>query len=86
MKYQRLSKEQFDELHQEFAKFLASQSIDAKEWKKYIEVSSPIVDQELDIFSDLVWEDVLKKVRYVERVSKTQMFLFHFPTSAAQCG
>jgi len=32
MKYKRLTKEQFEELHQEFATFLATQSIDKKEW------------------------------------------------------
>ena len=32
MKYRLLTKEQFESLHQEFAIFLASQSIDVKEW------------------------------------------------------
>ena len=33
MKYTRLTKEQFEELHQEFINFLATQSITADEWK-----------------------------------------------------
>ena len=32
MKYTRLTKEQFEELHKEFINFLATQSITAKEW------------------------------------------------------
>ena len=32
MKYARLTKEQFDELHAEFASFLATQAIDKAEW------------------------------------------------------
>jgi hypothetical protein len=32
MKYKRLTKEQFEALHMEFANFLATQSIDKKEW------------------------------------------------------
>ena len=32
MKYSRLTKEQFEELHQEFINFLATQSITADEW------------------------------------------------------
>ena len=32
MEYKRLSKEQFEVLHQEFATFLAAYSIDKKEW------------------------------------------------------
>ena len=34
MKYSRLTKEQFEELHQEFINFLATQSITAEEWKE----------------------------------------------------
>ena len=34
MKYTRLTKEQFEELHQEFANFLASQNIDKTEWEQ----------------------------------------------------
>ena len=32
MKYSRLTKEQFEELHQEFSTFLATQTIDKAEW------------------------------------------------------
>jgi hypothetical protein len=32
MKYKRLTKEQFEALHQEFSNFLATQSIDKAEW------------------------------------------------------
>ena len=34
MKYKRLTKEQFEALHQEFTNFLASQSIDKNEWDR----------------------------------------------------
>ncbi len=33
-KYSRLTKEQFEELHQEFINFLATQSITGEEWKQ----------------------------------------------------
>jgi len=33
MKYRQLTKEQFEELHLEFATFLAAQQIDVKEWE-----------------------------------------------------
>ena len=52
MKYKRLTKEQFEELHGEFSTFLASQSIDKGEWDK-IKVEKPeVAEQELDVFSD----------------------------------
>ena len=76
MKYSRLTKEQFDELHQEFINFLASQSIDKAEWDS-IKLNKPeVAEQELDVFSDLVWEGVLSKADYLEHFSKNHIFLF----------
>ena len=77
MKYSRLTKEQFEELHQEFINFLASQSITADEWKDIKQNKPEVTEQELDVFSDLVWEGVLKKVKYLEHISSNQMHLFH---------
>ena len=77
MKYARLTKEQFEELHKEFINFLATQSITADEWAD-IKVNKPeVAEQELDVFSDLVWEGVLTKVNYLEHISPQQMHLFH---------
>lgn len=77
MKYTRLTKEQFEELHQEFINFLATQSITADEWKTIKENTPEVAEQELDVFSDLVWEGVLNKVTYLEHISPQQMHLFH---------
>jgi hypothetical protein len=77
MKYARLTKEQFEELHKEFINFLATQSITADEWAD-IKVNKPeVAEQELDVFSDLVWEGVLTKVNYLEHISPQEMHLFH---------
>ncbi len=77
MKYARLTKEQFEELHAEFANFLATQSITADEWSKIKEEQPTVAEQELDVFSDLIWEGVLGKVEYLEHISARQMHLFH---------
>jgi hypothetical protein len=76
MKYARLTKEQFDELHPEFINFLATQSIDKAEWDK-IKLERPeVAEQELDVFSDLIWEGVLSRTQYLEHFSKSHIFLF----------
>ena len=76
MKYTRLTKEQFEELHQEFINFLATQTIDKAEWDK-IKIEKPeVAEQELDVFSDLVWEGVLGRAEYLEHFSKNHIFLF----------
>ncbi|WP_074406681.1 MULTISPECIES: DUF6495 family protein [Aquimarina] len=76
MKYQRLSKEQLEELHVEFINFLATQSITAEEWNEIKENKPQVAEEEIDIFSDLVWEKVLTNAQYLEHFSKDQIHLF----------
>ncbi|PZD78227.1 DUF6495 family protein [Mesonia sp. K7] len=76
MKYTRLTKEQLEELHPEFINFLATQSITAEEWKDIKQNKPEVAEEELDIFSDLVWEGVLSKAEYLEHFSPQHIFLF----------
>ncbi len=76
MKYARLTKEQFEELSKEFINFLATQTVTAEEWKKIKKETPHLAEQELDIFSDLIWEGVLNKTQYLENNSPQEMFLF----------
>lgn len=76
MKYSRLTKEQFEELHQEFSTFLATQTIDKAEWDQLKTEKPEVAEQELDVFSDLVWEGVLSRAEYLEHFSKNHIFLF----------
>ena len=76
MKYRQLTTEQFEGLHEEFSLFLASQSIDAKEWKQIKEEKPLVAADEMNVFSDVVWDDVLTKTAYVEHFSETSVNLF----------
>jgi hypothetical protein len=76
MKYIRLTKEQLEELHPEFIRFLASQNIDKAEWDTLKAQKPEVAEQELDVFSDLVWEDVITKAEWLEHYSKNHIFLF----------
>jgi len=76
MKYTRLTKEQFEALHQEFINFLATQSITSDEWQNIKENKPEVAEQELDVFSDLVWEGALSQAKFLENVSAQQLFLF----------
>ncbi|GGE37391.1 DUF6495 family protein [Psychroflexus planctonicus] len=78
MKYERLTREQLEELHEEFAKFLATQQITKDEWTKIKQEKPKVAEEELDLFSDLVWEGVLNKVEFIEHFSPQQIFLFYF--------
>ena len=77
MKYIQLTKEQLEELHEDFAKFLASQQIDVKEWNEIKANKPKVADEELNVFSDMVWEDVLTKTQYIEHFSKSSINLFY---------
>lgn len=76
MKYRLLTKEQFENLHQEFAFFLASQNIDVDEWDEIKEQNPEVALEEMNVFSDIVWEDVLTKTTYVEHFSETYANFF----------
>ena len=76
MKYAKLTKEQFEELNEEFSVFLAAQSIDEKEWSKIKEEKPDLAEQQLEVFGDFVWEKVLNKTGYLEHFSKDSLNLF----------
>ncbi|QYJ68069.1 DUF6495 family protein [Flavobacterium litorale] len=76
MKYTRLTKEQLEELHPEFIRFLASQQIDKTEWDTLKEEKPEVAEQEIDVFSDMIWEAVLDKAEWLEHYSKNHIFLF----------
>jgi len=76
MKYSRLTKEQFEELHQEFINFLATQSVTADEWTNLKANKPELAEMELDVFSDLIWEGALSKAEYLEHISPKHLYLF----------
>jgi hypothetical protein len=76
MKYSRLTKEQLEELHPEFINFLATQSIDKKEWDEIKENRPDVALEEIDVFSDIIWERALQNVKYVDHFTEQYIFLF----------
>jgi hypothetical protein len=76
MKYTRLTKEQLEELHPEFINFLATQSITGEEWSAIKADKPEVAEEEIDIFSDLVWEGVLNQASYLEQISPMHIHMF----------
>lgn len=76
MKYRQLTKEQFESLQEEFTRFLASQSIDVNEWNQLKKEKPQVAEEELNVFSDVVWDDVLTRTNYLEHFSKQNINLF----------
>lgn len=76
MKYARLTKEQLEALHPEFSNFLALQSIDKKEWDDIKARQPHVAEQEIDVFSDMIWDNVLSKAEFLDNISPQHLFLF----------
>ena len=76
MKYARLTKEQLEELHPEFITILATQSIDKIEWDDIKKNRPHVAEQEIDLFSDVIWDKALTNVSYIDHFSKNYIFLF----------
>ena len=77
MKYHRLTHEQFAELHEEFAVFLASQGIDHSQWEQIKDSQTQQLDVLLDLFSDLVWDKITAESDFLEFSTADQLFLFN---------
>ena len=75
MKYHRLTHKQFEELHEEFSVFLATQGMDHSKWDAIKTKNSDQVDALLDLFSDLVWDKISNECKFLEYISKDHLIL-----------
>jgi len=76
VKYHRLTHEQFEALHQEFAVFLATQGLDQSKWKEVKQNQPKKVELLLDLFSDVVWDKIISRCKFLEFSTPYQLFLF----------
>ena len=83
MKYHRLNHDQFNEVHEEFAVFLATQGLDRLRWNELKNANSPKIPQLLDIFSDVVWDKIISECTFLEFSTPDQLFLFKTLSSRA---
>lgn len=77
MKYRRLKKDELAELETEFIRFLASQSIPGPDWEKMKVTQKEKAEELIDLFSDLVYEKILKNIQYLEHRSTHDLKTFH---------
>ncbi len=77
MKYKRLSSEELQALEPEFIHFLATNSITAPDWVTLKDTHMERVDELIDLFSDMVYENILQKIKYLEYLSPRDLMIFH---------
>ncbi|GGH71664.1 DUF6495 family protein [Phaeocystidibacter marisrubri] len=84
MKYRRLTKGEFEELHEEFIMFLSANTITGDDWKKIVSEDIETADKLMDMFSDIAFEKVLSSAKYVERVSEREVMSARFDDAEAE--
>jgi Family of unknown function (DUF6495) len=77
MKYRRLNSNELADLESEFVRFLIANGIDAAHWTRMKTQQIQEALKMIDIFSDMVFETSLKKVKYLKARSTSDLKLFH---------
>lgn len=75
-KYRRLRSDELDVLEKEFVEFLVMNGIIADQWIKIKEEEKEVAEDMIILFSDVVFEGVLRKVKFLEIISKTDIKTF----------
>ncbi|MEM8526773.1 MAG: DUF6495 family protein [Bacteroidota bacterium] len=78
MKYRRLTQDELEELEPEFVTFLASNSITAPDWEKIKLAYPERVERLIEMFSDVVFDKILGKIKYMERKKPRDLRTYKF--------
>jgi hypothetical protein len=75
-KYRTLTLSELQELEKEFVEFLVINGIPAEDWER-IKIEEPKTAQHtIEVFSDVVFDTILKKIRFLEKRDTHQLHLF----------
>jgi len=75
-KYRLLNAEELQELEKEFIDFLVLNGITADDWVK-VKKDQAKADRMVELFSDVVFEKILRQINYLKHVSKSSIKTFH---------
>jgi hypothetical protein len=76
MKYRRLTLEELNDMETEFVRFLVSNTVTADDWEKIKKENPERAEGLIEIFSDIVFDKVLEKVKYIEHRSRYDIKTF----------
>ena len=75
-KYRLLSKSELTELEKEFIEYLILNGITAEDWEQLKKTDPNQVEQIIVLFSDVVFESILRKINFLEYREKTSLKIF----------
>lgn len=81
MKYKRLTIEELKNLEQEFISFLAHAQITAADWEKMKANEIEKANELIDVFSDVVYDKVLRKINYLEYRDAKSLNIYKFDSN-----
>lgn len=76
MRYRRLRREELEELEPQFVRFLAAQGIPGGDWAKMKVTDEVRADLLIDQFSNMVFDDVIRRTKYAEQRTEKQLLTF----------
>jgi hypothetical protein len=77
MKYKRLTNEELQALEKEFVNYLAAGQITASDWEKMKKQEIEKVEELIDVFSDMVYEKVMSKIKFLEFREKKTLNIYN---------
>ena len=75
-KYRALTTEELQELEREFVEYLVVNGITAEDWKKLRTDTPKKAEDILTLFSDVVFESILRKVDFLEKRMPHELMIF----------
>ena len=77
MKYRVLSNKELEPLKDDFIKFLSANTVTGEDWAKIKSNKPNEASKLIEIFSDIVWEKSLEKIKYLEHRDDKYLKVFY---------
>ena len=77
MKYRVLSNKELEPLKDDFIKFLSANTVTGEDWAKIKSNKPNEASKLIEIFSDIVWEKSLEKIKYLEHRDDRYLKVFY---------
>jgi hypothetical protein len=77
MKYKRLTSEELHALEPDFVRFLATAQVTGPDWEKMKKEEIEKAEELIDVFSDIVYDKVLRKIQYLEYRDEKTMNVYY---------
>lgn len=84
MKYRKLNLDELRDLREDFVHFLSANSVTAEDWVKIKKMDPDAAEKLIEVFSDIVWEKVLSRIRYVRFINPQAIRVIHFGENNAE--